>query len=80
MRYSCDRSFRPFIASPSYRGLTDRLVLYEQIMDAIAVHQVGNRPGRIEPRLRKRRTKKYDYMRKPCEEAKLEMLNRLKKK
>jgi hypothetical protein len=73
-------AFQPLIATPSYRSLTDRQVLYEQIMDAIAAHQVGNRPGRIEPRLRKRRFKKYDYMMKPREEAKLDMLKRLKKK
>ena len=64
-------AFQPFIASPSNRGLADRLLLYQQIMDAIAAHQVGNRPGRIEPRLRKRRFKKYDYMTKPRKEIKL---------
>ena len=67
-------AFQPFIASPSNRSLADRLLLYQQIMDAIAAHQVGNRPGRIEPRLRKRRFKKYDYMTKPRKEIKLQLL------
>ena len=48
-----------------------------QLMDAIALHQVGNRPGRIEPRLRKRRFKKYDYMMKPRNETKADILKRL---
>ncbi|TWU51677.1 transposase [Rubripirellula reticaptiva] len=67
-------AFQPFIASPSNRSLSDRLLLYQQIMDAIAAHQVGNRPGRVEPRLRKRRFKKYDYMTKPRKEIKLQLL------
>lgn len=70
-------AFQPLIAAPNCRRLTDRVMLYEQVMDAIAVHQVGNRPGRMEPRLRKRRTKKYDYMTKPRTEAKREILKRL---
>jgi len=58
-------AFQPSITSPLYRSLADRLMLYGQIMDAIAAHQVGNRPGRVEPRLQKRRFKQYDYMMKP---------------
>ena len=73
-------AFQPFIAGPSCRSRVGRLMLYEQIMDAIAVHQVGNRPGRIEPRLRKRRFKKYDFMMKPRKEAKRNMLKQLRKK
>ena len=72
-------AFQPYIAGPNCRSRVDRLMLYEQIMDAIVVHQVGNRPGRIEPRLRKRRFKKYDYMMKPRNETKLELLQRLAK-
>jgi hypothetical protein len=70
-------AFQPLIAARSCRGLTDLVMLYEQVMHAIAVHQVGNRPGRLEPRLRKRRTKKYDYMMKPRTETKLEILKQL---
>ena len=53
-------AFQSLIASPCNRNRADRLRLYQQLMDVIAVHQVGNRPGRFEPRLRKRRFKKYD--------------------
>jgi hypothetical protein len=70
-------AFQPLIAVRSCRGLSYRVQMYEQIIDAIAVHQVGNRPGRIEPRLRKRRFKKYDYMMKPRNETKLEILKQL---
>jgi len=62
------------------RSLTrqQREDLYEQILDAIAAHRVGHRPDRFEPRLRKRRFKKYDYMMKPRYETKLEILKQLK--
>lgn len=35
------------------------------LLAAIASHEVGNRPDRIEPRVRKRRPKNYPLMRKP---------------
>jgi len=70
-------AFQPFIAAQRGCSLTRRVLLYEQVLDAIALYQVGNRPGRIEPRLRKRRFKKYDYMMKPRNETKLEILKRL---
>jgi len=71
-------AFQPLIAASGCRSVANRLTLYEQVLQAIAVHQVGNRPGRLEPRQRKRRTKKYDFMTKPREETKLEILKRLK--
>lgn len=37
----------------------------EAILQAIATHEVGNRPDRYEPRLRKRRPKKYKLLREP---------------
>jgi hypothetical protein len=37
----------------------------ETLLDAIATHDVGNRPNRIEPRVRKRRPKNYPLMNKP---------------
>ena len=70
-------AFQPFIAAVRGCSLTCRGLLYEQVMDAIAVHHVGNRPGRIEPRLRKRRFKKYDYMMMPRNQTKLDILKRL---
>ena len=35
-----------------------RAVLYEQLLDAVALHRVANRPDRFEPRYRKRRSKR----------------------
>jgi hypothetical protein len=37
------------------------------LLDAIATHNVGDRPNRFEPRVRKRRPKKYKLMREPRE-------------
>lgn len=37
----------------------------EALLHAIATHAVGNRPDRFEPRLRKRRPKKYKLLREP---------------
>jgi hypothetical protein len=73
-------AFQPLIAAQGCHSSADRMVLYGKVLDAIAVHRVGNRPDRFEPRLRKRRTKKYDYMMKPRNETKLDILKRLKKK
>jgi hypothetical protein len=37
----------------------------EAVLEAIATHVVGNRPDRFEPRLKKRRPKKYKFLREP---------------
>lgn len=50
--------------------------LIDEMLLAIARHQVGNRPGRVEPRALKRRPKPYDLLTKPREQArKLEINN-----
>jgi hypothetical protein len=41
----------------------------EVLFHAIAQRQVGNRPGRIEPRARKRRPKSYQWLKVPREKA-----------
>lgn len=41
---------------------------------AVATHQVGDRPGRVEPRCVKRRPKEYPRLMKPRAEAKAELL------
>lgn len=43
------------------------------LLDAIATHIVGNRPDRVEPRLKKRRPKPYKKLLKPRQEYKREM-------
>lgn len=42
---------------------------YEELLKAIAYHEVGNRPGRYEPRARKRRPKTYKLLQIPRREA-----------
>ncbi len=66
-------AFQPIVAIQGERNLIHRQKLYQQILDAIATHRVADRPDRFEPRLRKRRQKKYDRMMKPRNEIKLDM-------
>jgi len=59
-------AFRPAIAGVS----NDRLAqLYQHMLTAIASHEIGNRPDRLEPRQRKRRPKPYKLMTKPRNQA-----------
>ena len=68
-------AFQPMIAM---NGAASRKSLYQTILDAIATHRVGDRPNRFEPRLIKRRPKRYVYLCKPRNDTKLEMLKRVK--
>ena len=70
-------AFQPLIAFQGDRDAAFRRTLYQQLLDAIATHRVADRPDRFEPRLRKRRQKKYDRMMKPRHEIKRDMLNGL---
>lgn len=72
-------AFQPLLAAAK-RSHRYRNALYEQLLDSIAVHRVADRPNRFEPRLRKRRFKKYDYMMKPRDETKIDILKQLRKK
>src|SRR3954447_23125788 len=67
-------AFRPLIAFQGYRGAAHRAALYQQILGAIAVHRVADRPGRSEPRMAKRRTRRYDDLTRPRAEIKRRML------
>lgn len=71
-------AFQPLIDFQGQRGSAFRLNLYQQVLDAIATHQVADRPDRFEPRKKKRRPKKYDRLMKPRNELKLEMLKGVK--
>jgi hypothetical protein len=73
------KAFQPVIAIMGQRDAAFRWELYQQILIAIANHEVANRPDRIEPRLRKRRPKKYYYLTKPRAQAKREMLKGFRK-
>jgi hypothetical protein len=67
-------AFRPLIAFQVHRGAAHRAALYQQILRAIAVHRVADRPDRFEPRMAKRRPKRYDRLTRPRQEIKLRML------
>jgi hypothetical protein len=58
-------AFQPAIALRGHRDATLRRRLYQQLLDAIAVHRVADRPDRYEPRRMKRRKKRYDFLMKP---------------
>jgi hypothetical protein len=45
----------------------------QALQDAVTAHLVGNRPDRFEPRIKKRRPKKYKLMREPRENYKKRM-------
>src|SRR5262245_17419393 len=72
-------AFRPLIAYQTHRGAGHRAMLYEQVLLAIAVHRVADRPDRFEPRMAKRRPKRYDRLRRPRREIKRQMLKRFRK-
>jgi hypothetical protein len=67
-------AFGPLIAFQGHRGAVHRAVLYQQVLRAIAVHRVADRPDRFEPRMAKRRPKRYDRLAKPRQEIKRQML------
>jgi hypothetical protein len=59
-------AFRPTLAHANSEHLP---ALYEQLLQAIASHEIGHRPNRLEPRQRKRRPKPYKLMTQPRTEA-----------
>ena len=59
-------TFRPTLAHAQPENLAQ---LYEQLLKAIAAHEIANRPDRLEPRQRKRRPKSYKLMTKPRNQA-----------
>ena len=66
-------AFRPLIAAQAHRGAGHRAMLYERVLAAIAVHRVADRPDRFEPRMAKRRPKRYDRLTRPRREIKEQM-------
>ena len=59
------QAFQPLIALRCQRDAKLRNETYKSLLEAIAFHRVGNRPGRFEPRHLKRRKKKYPLLMKP---------------
>ncbi len=74
------QAFQPVIAMQTEDDAAARKLLYEQILDAIAVHRVADRPDRYEPRLRKRRPKHYAFLRNPRAQTKRDLAKRVRKK
>jgi hypothetical protein len=71
-------AFQPVIAALGDRNPARCRAVYEHVLAAVAAHRVGDRPGRFEPRLRKRRPKHYAFLRKPRSEVKRQMLKRFR--
>ena len=67
-------AFRPLIAYRAHCGADYPEGLYEQLLGAIAVHRVGDRPDRFEPRMTKRRPERYDRPTRRRRRIKLRML------
>ena len=72
-------AFQPIIATVGSHNSSSRKLLYQQLLLAIAVHRVADRPNRFEPRRIKRRHKHYVPLAIPRHEAKRQMLKRLTK-
>ena len=72
-------AFQPLIAFKRADNCHNREHLYQELLNAIAMHRVGNRPNRIEPRKKKRRRMPYDLLMKPRAEAKLDILQGVSK-
>jgi hypothetical protein len=70
-------AFQPLFAVQGERNGAHRRNLYQQFLHAVATHRVADRPDRFEPRLRKRRPKKYDSMLQPRHVVKRKMLKRV---
>jgi Transposase DDE domain len=71
-------AFQPLFAVQGDHDWAHRQNLYQQFLEAVATHRVADRPDRFEPRLRKRRPKKYDSMLEPRHVIKRKMLKRVR--
>jgi hypothetical protein len=70
-------ALQPVIALRAAHNSQWRLNLYQRLLDAVAVHRVADRPDRFEPRLRKRRHKKYFPLLKPTSYRKLSAIREI---
>jgi hypothetical protein len=72
-------AFRPLIAYRAHCGADCQEELYEQLLGAIAVHRVADRPDRFEPRMVRKGPRGYEELKRPRREIKLQMLKRASK-
>ncbi len=70
-------AFQSVIALQGEHDAARRLSLYHDLLDAIAVHDVANRPNRYEPRMRKRNIRNFARLSKPRAVIKHAMAQRL---
>jgi hypothetical protein len=63
------RTLEAFRSTLAHTPSRDLASLYEHMLQAIASHEIANRPNRLEPRQRKRRPKPYPLMTKPRPQA-----------
>jgi hypothetical protein len=66
-------AFQPMIALQAEHDTAHRLRLYHHLLDAIATHEVADRPNRYEPRMKKRHMRKFAHLSKPRAEIKRDM-------
>ena len=59
------RTLEAFRSPLAYTPSQQLPMIYEHMLQAIASHEIANRPNRLEPRQRKRRPKPYRLMTKP---------------
>ena len=72
-------AFQPMISMQGNHVSSSRWLFYEQLLEAVVKHRVGDRPDRIEPRRIKRRHKHYVPLSVPRQEAKRQILKGLAK-
>ena len=72
-------AFRPIISTVGSHSTSTRDLLYQHLLQAIALHRVADRPNRFEPRRIKRRHKHYVPLAVPRAEAKRQILKGLTK-
>src|SRR5205814_2160619 len=73
-------AFRPLLEPGAARDAAGRRGLYHELLDAIAAHRVADRPGRFEPRLKKRRKDYCGWLTEPRAQLKRKMAEGVNKK
>lgn len=67
-------AFHPIIAIKEQKETMALENMYRQMLDAVAIHRVADRPDRFEPRKRKRRPRKADRLMIPRDQWKAQQL------
>ncbi|MEM1228857.1 MAG: IS4 family transposase [Planctomycetota bacterium] len=74
------RAFQPILAHLGQHSIRFRLQVYDQVIIAVAIHRVGDRPNRFEPRKIKQPSRKHhDFLHVHRHEAKRQILKGLVK-